>query len=518
MNRPRRLLPIGIQTLAKIRERDAYYVDKTEIALSLVQQAGYYFLSRPRRFGKSLFVDTLKEMFECNEPLFRGLYVHDKWDWQTRFPVIHISLNDGGLKTDAELQRRLANILAENYRRLVLAWPDLCDTSGGFRKLILAAHAKFQQRVVILVDEYDKPILDNLHEREAAIAMRDGLKNFYSVIKGADASIHFVFLTGVSKFSKVSLFSGLNNLRDISILPEYSAICGYTDQDVETVFATELVGLDRDEIRRWYNGYNWRGTAVYNPFDLLLLFQEREFRAYWFETGTPTFLINLITEREVWLPQLGNLEASDSLLSAFDVDFISTEALMFQAGYLTLDGERNVAGKQFYKLRFPNEEVRQSMYCALLEVWGGRSGAETKNMLALYDLLECNDLAGLKDVFHAFFASIPHQWFTKNKISEYEGYYASVFYTYFVAVGLDVRVEDASNLGRIDMTVKLGGHIMLFEFKVVDGEAQGSALQQLKDKCYADKYRAEGLPIHLIGVEFSKATRNVVGFELELLG
>ena len=283
MNRPRRLLPIGIQTLAKIRERDAYYVDKTEIALSLVQQAGYYFLSRPRRFGKSLFVDTLKELFECNEPLFRGLYAHDKWDWQTRFPVIHISFNDGGLKTDAELQRRLANILAENYRRLGLECPDLSDTSDGLRNLILTAHAKFQQRVVILVDEYDKPILDNLHERDAAIAMRDGLKNFYSVIKGADASIHFAILTGVSKFSKASLFSGLNNLRDITILPEYSAICGYTDQDVETVFATELVGLDRDEIRRWYNGYNWRGTAVYNPFDLLLLFQEREFKAYWFE-------------------------------------------------------------------------------------------------------------------------------------------------------------------------------------------------------------------------------------------
>jgi hypothetical protein len=518
MSSPRRLLPVGIQTLAKIRERDAYYVDKTALAWSLVQQAGYYFLSRPRRFGKSLFVDTLKEMFEGNEKLFQGLYVHDKWDWQTRFPVIHISFNDGGLKTEVELQRRLGSILAENCSRLGLQCPDLSDTSGSFRQLILAAHAKYQQRVVILVDEYDKPILDNLHEREAAIAMRDGLKNFYSVIKGADASIHFAFLTGVSKFSKVSLFSGLNNLRDITILPEYSAICGYTDQDLDSVFAPELAGLDRDAVRRWYNGYNWLGEAVYNPFDLLLLFQDRKFRPYWFESGTPAFLVKLLAERQTWLPTLGNLEAAANLLSTFDVDYISTEALMFQAGYLTLAEERMVAGGYYYKLCFPNEEVRQSLYFALLEAWSGQSGAETRNMLTLYGLLERNDLAGLKDVFHAFFSSIPHQWFTKNKITEYEGYYASVFYAYFVAVGLDVRVEDASNFGRIDMTVKLGGHIMLFEFKVVDGEAQGSAMQQLKDKCYADKYRAEGLPIHLIGVEFSKKTRNVVGFEVELLG
>jgi hypothetical protein len=187
MNSPRRLLPVGIQTLAKIRERDAYYVDKTALALSLVQQAGYYFLSRPRRFGKSLFVDTLKEMFEGNEKLFRGLYVHDKWDWQTRFPVIHISFNDGGLQTGADLQHRLGNILRLNFQRLGLEHPDLTDTSDSFGELIRRAHAKYQQRVVILVDEYDKPILDNLHQREAALAMRYGLESFYSVIKGADA-------------------------------------------------------------------------------------------------------------------------------------------------------------------------------------------------------------------------------------------------------------------------------------------------------------------------------------------
>jgi hypothetical protein len=520
MPSPRRLLPIGIQTLAKIRELDAYYVDKTALALSLAQQAGYFFLSRPRRFGKSLFVDTLKEIFECNESLFRGLHIHDKWDWQRPFPVVQISFSDGGLVSAADLQRRIGNILEENFIRLGLPCPDLSDTMGSFRKLILSARAKYGERVVVLVDEYDKPILDNLHDIQAATIMREGLKALYSVIKGADADLRFVFLTGVSKFSKVSLFSGLNNLRDITMVPRYSAICGYTDAEVDQVFAPELFELERTEIRRWYNGYNWLGEPVYNPFDLLLLFEERRFRPYWFETATPGFLVKLLAERQTWLPDLGRLEASDALLSVFDVDHISTEALMFQSGYLTLDTERQVAGKYYYRLRFPNEEVRQSLFGSLLEAWNGNAPDQTKNVLGLVDLLAGNDLAALKELFQAFFAgspdrSIPHQWFTQNRICEFEGYYASVFYAYFVAAGLDIRVEDATNFGRIDMTVRLAGQIILFEFKVVNEVADGSALQQIKDKRYFDKYRADGLPIHLVGVEFSKTSRNVVGFDVE---
>jgi Predicted AAA-ATPase/PD-(D/E)XK nuclease superfamily len=353
--------------------------------------------------------------------------------------------------------------------------------------------------------------------------MREGLKAIYSVLKGADADLRFVFLTGVSKFSKVSLFSGLNNLRDITIEPEYSAVCGYTDADLDSTFLDELGGFDREEIRRWYNGYNWRGQAVYNPFDLLLLFQKREFSPYWFESGTPSFLIKILTEREVWLPTLEHLEVAGSLLSVFDVDFISTEALMFQAGYLTMDSERRVAGKTMYKLRFPNEEVRQSLFGSLLEVWSGNSSAQTKNTISLVELLEANNLAGLKALFQAFFAgsparSIPHQWFTQNKIANYEGYYASVFYAYFVAAGLDTRVEDATNFGRIDMAVILPGQITLFEFKVVDEVAEGNALQQIKNKRYADKYRAQGGVVNLVGVEFARKTRNVVGFEVEVLG
>jgi hypothetical protein len=273
----RRKLPIGIQTFREIREDDYYYVDKTGFARQLIDEGKYYFLSRPRRFGKSLLIDTLAELFAGNEPLFRGLKIHPHWDWSTRYPVIRISFAEGVLQSREALDARITDLLRINREALAVAVHPGLDIAGAFGELIRKTHAHYGQRVVVLVDEYDKPILDNLNDRDTARAMRDGLRNLYSVIKGSDAHIRFAFLTGVSKFSKVSIFSGLNNLRDITVSSDYSAVCGYTEQDVETVFAPELENLDRDRMRGWYNGYNWTGEAVYNPFDLLLLFQERNF-------------------------------------------------------------------------------------------------------------------------------------------------------------------------------------------------------------------------------------------------
>lgn len=222
---------------------------------------------------------------------------------------------------------------------------------------------------MVLVDEYDKPILDNITDQATALAMREGLKNLYSVFKGADEHLHlqFVFITGVSKFSKVSLFSGLNNLQDITLKPQYSAICGYTDSDVDSVFAPELFDLDREKIRQWYNGYNWLGEGVYNPFDVLLLFANREFNNYWFETGTPTFLVKILSERQQFTPELEQLVAPETLLSTFDVDHIPVEALMFQAGYLTIDHVERLPGLTQVSLRYPNREVRASLNGVLLQ-------------------------------------------------------------------------------------------------------------------------------------------------------
>lgn len=511
----RRKLPIGLQTLREIREEGHYYVDKTGLAYQLISEGKFYFLSRPRRFGKSLFLDTLAELFEGNEPLFRGLAVHGLWDWQRRFPVIRINFADGVIQNRQGLDTRINDLLQVNAQQLGVGVLTAEDIPGRFAELIRHTQRVHGQRVVVLIDEYDKPILDNLTAPECARELRDGLRNLYSVIKGQDAYIRFAMLTGVSKFSKVSLFSGLNNLNDITLDSRYSAICGYTDYDVDTVFAAELPGLNREEIRQWYNGYNWTGTSVYNPFDLLLLFQKREFRNYWFETGTPSFLIDLLTQRRAFTPNLERIMALESLLSSFDVENMPIEALMFQAGYLTIEQIRRLPGQLHLTLRYPNLEVRSSLNSALLQAWSDNPLRCASHMPQLYDLLLSQNFTGLEQLFTAFFASIPHDWYRNNPIAHYEGYYASVFYSHFAALGLDVRVEDATHHGRIDMTVLFNQCVYLFEFKVVELSPNGKALQQIHERGYADKYRARGEPIYLIGVEFSREHRSVVGFDVE---
>ena len=511
----KRKLPIGIQTFREIREEGCYYVDKTAYAHRLAEGGKHYFLSRPRRFGKSLFVDTLKELFEGNEPLFQGLAVHDRWDWSVRHPVLRLDFSGRNFTEPGHLDTNLTAQLDAAERRTGVGAPYSAGPER-FARLIEALHEHTGQRVVILVDEYDKPILDALETPELARANRDYLRGLYSAIKFSDAHVKFTLLTGVSKFSKVSLFSGLNNLLDITLEPAYSAMCGYTEQDLDTVFAPELPGLDRNEIRRWYNGYSWLGEEkVYNPFDLLLLFRRRRFQAYWFETGTPTFLIETLLERGVGAPDLEAAIASDDLLSAFDVGEMSTEALLFQTGYLTITGEDDLGGETVYRLGYPNHEVRRSLNRSLLRAMAPDAWDGTRDRLRLHRLLQENDFEGLEALFRAFFAGIPHQWHTKNDIARYEGYYASVFYSHFAAAGLDVRVEDSTSRGRLDMTVLFNDEVYLFEFKTVGKEPEGAAMAQLREKGYADKYRHLGEPIHLIGVEFSREERNLAAFAVE---
>ena len=511
----KRLLPIGIQTFREICERECYYVDKTAYIRRLLDEGKHYFLSRPRRFGKSLFLDTLKEVFEGNEPLFAGLFIHDRWDWSVRYPVLRLSFGSGNFKEPGYVEAMLMEQLAAAERRSEVV-SEFATAPGRFAALLEALHDQAGQPVAVLIDEYDKPILDALEVPEVARANRDFLRGLYAVIKDSDAHVRFTFLTGVSKFSKVSLFSGLNNLTDITLEPEYSAICGYSDADLDAVFAPELPGLDRDQIRDWYNGYSWRGDEkVYNPFDILLLFRNREFKAHWFETGTPTFLVETLGKRHVSSLELGEMVGSDELLSTFDVDAIATEALLFQTGYLTITDAEELGGEMLYRLDYPNREVRQSLNRSLLRYLVQDSTRQMANSIQLYRLLEANDFTGLETLVHSFFASIPYEWYTNNDIAGYEGYYASVFYSYFAALGLDITVEDSSSHGRLDMAVLFNSHVYLFEFKVVELASAGAALAQLKERRYADKYRALGQPIHLIGVEFSKDERNVAAFDVE---
>ena len=456
-------------------------------------------------------MDTLQELFEGNEELFRGLAVHGEWDWSARHPVVRLDFSGGefgdpdGVREDVEDQleatERLAGLEASPVR-----------ASIRFRRLIRTLHERTGQRVVVLVDEYDKPILDALSKPEVARSNRDFLRSLYGVVKACDRQLRFVFLTGVSKFSKAGLFSGLNNLRDITLEPEFSAICGYTDDDLDAVFAPELQGLDRDEIRRWYNGYNWLGPEkVYNPFDILLLLAKRRFGNYWFETGTPTFLIETLARRNLPTPRLDSMTGSESLLSAFDVDRISTEALLFQTGYLTIAGEED--GR--YRLDYPNLEVRQSLGEALLGELLPEEARREAEELPLRELLEANDFAGIEALFRGVFAAIPHQWYTNSPVASYEAHYASVIHCCFLMQGFEPVAEDSSSRGRADMAIRVDGRVYLFEFKVVEREREGTAISQLREKGYADKYRHLGRAVHLIGVEFSRAERNIVGFDFE---
>lgn len=512
-------LPIGIQTFSQIREGGYYYVDKTPIIERLVQQNKYYFLSRPRRFGKSLLLDTIACLYEGRQELFENLYIHDRWDWQQTNPVVRLSFGGGVMRSREELDENIREQFKVVRVQQKLKQGYATSISSEFAALIRDVHAAHEQPVVLLIDEYDKPILDNITDVECAREMREGLKNLYSMIKDLDPYLHLVLITGVSKFSKVSLFSGLNNLRDITLLSEYATICGYTDADIDSVFAPELSGLDRERIRQWYNGYRWGGaevTSVYNPFDVLLLLQNRKFGAYWFESGTPTFLVDMLKQRGVFTPRLDSLQSKTQLLSQFEVDDISTEALLFQTGYITVkEVQEPLPGFELYTLGFPNREVESSLNDVLLPVLGiNRNEAQT-HQLALLDVLQRKDLGDLHAHLKALYAGLPHDWYRNNPIAQYEGHYASIFYSHFAALGLKVTVEDASNYGRVDMAVDFDGHIYLFEFKVVEQLPEGRALEQIKAKGYADKYRASGKIIHQVGVEFSSQQRQIVAFEVE---
>ncbi len=523
----RRRLPIGIQPFRKLRERDCYYVDKTAYIDRLLHEGTHYFLSRPRRFGKSLFLDTLKEFFEGNEELFAGLYIHGRHDWSVHHPVVRLSFGSGSFTEPETLHEDVAFQLEDLEEAAGIA-PREAGAPPRLRRLLRALHRQTGQRVAVLVDEYDKPILDALVEKpEIARANRDYLLGLYGVIKDSDVHVQFTFLTGISTFSKANVFSQLNNLTDLTLDPVYSSICGFTERDLETVFAPELAGLDREQVREWYNGYRWRGAEkVYNPYDLLLLFDSGEFAAHWFETGTLAFLVDTLFERRVSTVSLDQMVSTAKLLSAFDVHHIGTEALLFQTGYLTITGEETLGGMALYRLGYPNREVRQSLNEHLLRHLVQDAERQMANSIRLARLLETVDCEGLRDLFHAFFASIPYQRHaarrcrrTNNDIADYEGFYASVFYSYFAALGYEITVEEStveesSSHGRLDMAVRAGGQVYLFEFKVVDLTPPGSALAQLQERDYAAKYRGEGQPIHLIGVEFSRDTRNVTAFEV----
>jgi hypothetical protein len=507
-------LPLGISTLSKLLENNCIYVDKTEYAYHLTTQPGAFFLSRPRRFGKSLFVDTLKEIFEGNQKLFEGLYIYDKWDWSKKYPVIKFDFAEGMLKSRKDLDEKINEILFLNETNLGVTTVNK-SISGRFAEIIKGAREKYGERVVVLVDEYDKPILDNISELSIAKELRDGLKNLYSVLKSQDANLQFVFMTGVTKFSKVNLFSGLNQLSDITIDDQFSSICGYTDNDLEKYFSEHLSGSNPEDVRNWYNGYNWTGQeSVYNPYDILLFLSKKfSFQNYWFETGTPTFLIELFRKHQYFLPNLENIQVTREVLGAFDVDYIDPIALLFQSGYLTIKDTFIEDQEQIFNLKIPNREVRQALNSQFISGYAGLTSLKLESRLQMKKELSTGNVASLIKTIKGLFAGIPWRNFTNNDLANFEGFYASVLYAFFASINAWVIPEDITNHGQADMTIIFRNHIYVIEIKVVDNLPEGNnqALQQIIQRNYAEKYRnRESMTVHEVGLVFNKTERNLV--------
>ena len=516
-------LPVGVSNLEKMVQDDFCYVDKTHHVANLVHSGGgYYFLSRPRRFGKSLFVDTLKQAFLGRHELFEGLYLEDNWDWSTEYPVIHISF--GGSSAYNSQQRLLGlihNTLQTHARFYGVTLSNSDDYGLAFQELICQLSEKYQQRVVLLIDEYDKPILDVITDSEQAIANREILKGLYGFIKECDAYLRFVFLTGVSKFSKVNLFSGLNNLEDITLDKRFATIGGYTQSELEDVFVEHLQAgnVDLERLKSWYNGYNFAGSneqSVYNPFDILLfLNHDFEYRSYWFETATPSFLVRLIEKNQYFIPNLENVIVPDDMLSSFDVDHIPIETLLFQTGYLTIKRATTIGLDYAYELTYPNLEVKMSLNRHLASIGTMMPSSSKDNRTRLVQALMNPELEQLDAIFKSFFASIPHDWYKKHDMHRYEGFYASIVYSYLASLGYDLIPEDITNHGKIDLTMKLPDKIVIFEFKLNRYGTAQQAIEQIRHKQYPQQYTADGRPIYLVGISFDETDKNIDGFEVE---
>jgi len=515
-------LPIGVQSFIKLINGNYLYIDKTRDIYNLFAKGGqYYFLSRPRRFGKSLLISTLAEIFSGNKELFKGLWIYDRIEW-TQHPVIHFDFSSISRKTPEMLEDALDALVektaADNNIQLT---PGFFLIEKFAQLLEKMAH---EEQVVILIDEYDKPMIEYMEadKMETAKEIRRVLKNFFGVIKGSDAFLRFVFITGVSKFSKVSVFSDLNNLRDITLSKEFSTMLGYTESEMKHYFKPYMEQLADEtekskdqlsqEIKQWYNGYSWDGkNFVYNPFSILNLFMEKSFGNFWFSTGTPSFLVKLIRDRQKDLMEFENLPVQSYTFETYDIENMDTAGVLFQTGYLTIKRITIENNKSTYLLSYPNQEVRESfLTCLFGEYTQKESSTGTQLLERMRKAVAADDMARFIQEMKSLFASIPYHIF----IGEREAYYHSIIYLVLSLTGAAVKCEDPTNIGRIDAVLETENKIYILEFKM--GSEQ-DALRQIKEMTYYEKYRGSGKAIMLMGIGFDPEKRNIGHYLLESL-
>lgn len=507
-----KLYPIGIQNFEKIRKDGYFYVDKTAIIYQMVKTGSYYFLRRPRRFGKSLLISILDAYFQGKKELFEGLAMEKlEKDWVKR-PVLHLDLNIGKYETPESLD----NILGET----LTGWEALYGTGMAettlalrFKGVVRRAAEKSGQRVAILVDEYDKPMLQAIGNEELQKSFRNTLKPFYGVLKTMDGYIQFGFLTGVTKFGKVSVFSDLNSLEDISMWREGVTICGISEQELHDNLEEELHELAAakgmsyeeacSELKGYYDGYHFTHNSIgmYNPFSLLHAFKRNEFGSYWFETGTPTYLVELLKKHRYDLRRMAYEETDVDVLNSIDSASDNPIPVIYQSGYLTIKGYDPDFG--LYRLGFPNREVEEGFIKFLLPFYTTTNAVESAFEIKKFVReIQVGDYDSFFRRLQSFFADTPYEL-----ARDLELHYQNLLFIVFKLVGFYVKAEYHTNQGRIDLVVQTDRFIYVMEFKL-NGTAE-EALQQINDKQYAKPFETDGRKVFKIGVNFSAETRNV---------
>ncbi|GHT50800.1 ATPase AAA [Bacteroidia bacterium] len=517
-------LPIGIQSFADLRSKGYLYVDKTQVIHRLITSGKPFFLSRPRRFGKSLLVSTMEAIFKGQKDLFKGLWIADNWDWTKSYPVIRVDFGGTANRSPEALTNSLmgkvnANAKENNINLETIELPD------RFEELITKLHQFTEQKVVVLIDEYDKPIIDNLSNLDIADANRLVLHDFYQVMKAADEHLHFIFLTGVSKFSKVSIFSGLNNLTDITLEAQFATICGYTQTELELYFDPYIEQLAQKEklskqeaiekIKYWYDGYSWDGVNfVYNSFSTLMFFRQQEFKDHWFSTGSPTFIVNILKKHNDVKSLLEPFQMQDTDFDSFDIQAIDPRILMFQTGYLTIIKKEQdpFDSTMLYTLGVPNEEVNRALTRHLLANYAEISLPEVnEGCRQMMRQLVSGDSQQFERSLQAMFARIPYQLWGND-----EKYYHSMLLLWLNALGFKPDAEMCTDKGRIDAVWTWQERVVIAEVKyaasdggkdVADNTSTtakllDTALAQIREVRYYERYAGENKRIALLGVAF----------------
>jgi Predicted AAA-ATPase/PD-(D/E)XK nuclease superfamily len=508
--------PIGIQNFQKLRQGGFVYIDKTQYIYNLTQQAGYYFLSRPRRFGKSLLVSTLQALYEGKKELFEGLWIADKWNFAQTNPTVVLYFNQMSLR-DTSLLKSLAYTIEDHAKQYQIT----LETEGigrQFQELLQKLYTKTGRKVVVLIDEYDKAIVDFLEDPTTAETNRDILKSFYGILKPSDEYIEFVLLTGVSKFSKVSVFSDLNNLNDISLDEDNAAIAGITQSEVEHYFAQEITAIAAHkeitkevflaQIKKWYNGYSWKGNyRVYNPFSLLNFFSKKgNFQNYWFSTGSPTWLIKEAFKQRMF--DFTNIEITENKLNDFDLRNLSPVAILFQTGYLTIKSYDPDDG--IYCLDYPNQEVRLSLNQYLLETFRTKENEEViPFILKIRNGLKNNDIAVVIESINTVFSTLPYDLWQK----ENERFYHAIIHLTFTLLGVYIQSEVHTSQGRCDALVQTDDYVYAFEFKL-DKTSQ-EALKQIETKKYLAPFAQSPKTCIGIGINFSSSQKIIENWQAQ---